>query len=282
MMERGRHIGTNLRKSLTVFCTFLSVLQVLITVSSVMFASQVYCLTGLQLIWLMWIMVPVLCIGLLFSPPDSDIMQQLPEKDDQVWSDATDRLLFLSVRTILVSGMGLGLYCWSFLTVWENSDRSRWMFRGIETVDDDDAQKAFDTAYDMEFHAASVISQNVLLFALVLWMGVLTISQAYGRDSILVWKSSKQPLAVAVFVTFCILTQMIYFACALAYSDVYEYLSRISSGVFVLTFCFPAILVGIDEYMKRFERRRFSLLQTEIRIFFETKLGKHSPRMALG
>lgn len=62
-------------------------------------------------------------------------------------------------------------------------------------------------------------------------------------------------------------------------SNVQSFLSAISWYLYTCALLvYPIILVGVDEFLKRKERRWFIRFQKELKLDFETKLGKYSPK----
>ena len=55
-------------------------------------------------------------------------------------------------------------------------------------------------------------------------------------------------------------------------------LKQLAWYVYVIVFCWPIILLAIDELVKKQEREWFNIYQRELRLEFNTRLGKYSPK----
>lgn len=55
-------------------------------------------------------------------------------------------------------------------------------------------------------------------------------------------------------------------------------LDRLPWEIYVLVFGWPIVLIGADEVIKHFERKWISTYQKELRLEFDTRLGRYSPK----
>jgi hypothetical protein len=54
-------------------------------------------------------------------------------------------------------------------------------------------------------------------------------------------------------------------------------LSRLPAALYVVSFVFPLVLAPIQEAVKVPDKKQFARYQKKLKLFFNTKLGMHSP-----
>lgn len=59
-------------------------------------------LTGYQILWLLWIILPIVTLSMLFTPHDDNIMLLMPGKNIDHLADAKRFFIYFFLRFILV------------------------------------------------------------------------------------------------------------------------------------------------------------------------------------
>lgn len=160
--------------------------------------------------------------------------------------------------------MILLIFLLSLHSTWENSD---WkvLFTIIQESD----------YLSSNFQAALVTSQNVTLFAFIWFMGFSSLSYSYGKQS-LISKPIRLNGVHLFFILLCIILEVVYF---IIYLTTVEFvLNKLTWYVYLLIFLWPFVMLIIEEFVKKTERSWFKAYQTELRLEFETRLGRYSPK----
>ena len=117
LIEEGRRLATNIKQCLIYYIYCVSWLHSLLFVSYILFPGPLQILNGIQLLWLLGVIAPLLSLVLLFLPKQKDLMDILPDKNIIRRKRISRTLINLVTRftaTIIVS---IILFIWTLLSL---------------------------------------------------------------------------------------------------------------------------------------------------------------------
>eukprot|EP01117_Protostelium_nocturnum_P005661 TRINITY_DN2044_c0_g1_i4.p1 TRINITY_DN2044_c0_g1~~TRINITY_DN2044_c0_g1_i4.p1 ORF type:complete len:1569 (-),score=567.37 TRINITY_DN2044_c0_g1_i4:1041-5747(-) len=264
MIQHGRHSLVNLKSCVVMYQYCCVLLHVLLLLSFILFNSKVFILNGYQLIWLVCIIFPILAFPLLFMKRDEDTMSTIPPKNILEFKRLRRLVFVLGIRVafnVLISSV---IFIWSLFRLWPNSSWSR-IFGFDPTVD----------YRSTLFEDALIYSQNILLFAIVFHLSIGSISLLYRHKSVL--RTRFQIPLVYPICFFCgISLQVVFFIISVRNHPML--LDQLGWYIYLLIFLWPAVALAIDEGLKVREREWFQRYQKGLKLEFDTRLGRYSPK----
>jgi magnesium-transporting ATPase (P-type) len=81
LIEEGRRLTTNIKQCLLYYIYCVSWMHSLLFVSYILFPGPLQILNGIQLLYILGVIAPLLSIVLLFLPKQHDLMDILPDKN---------------------------------------------------------------------------------------------------------------------------------------------------------------------------------------------------------
>eukprot|EP01116_Phalansterium_solitarium_P022734 TRINITY_DN7620_c0_g1_i2.p1 TRINITY_DN7620_c0_g1~~TRINITY_DN7620_c0_g1_i2.p1 ORF type:complete len:1341 (-),score=493.46 TRINITY_DN7620_c0_g1_i2:160-4182(-) len=266
LIEHARHMITNIKQS-TLFALYcMGWLQGLLLLSYIMLPSPFQILNGIQLLYMIIFIVPVLSLSLLFTPAEADVMECLPAKNNasnlQRMHNVLASLLWRAAPCVVVS---LVIFVWAMYDLWADSSS-----QSIFSFDTDSEEYNTD-----EFFEALRYAQNVLMFSLCYHMCWSSVSFLYHRSSVFTKAYMFNRLHFACLLL-CLVLEVAFFA--IYVSTIPHRLDQISYGLYILIFLWPIVIIAVDECVKYKERMWFQRFQKGIKFEFETRLGEYSPK----
>jgi transmembrane protein 94 len=284
MVKTGRHMLVNVKMLLLFYmfgCIWVHAANVLAAlVSPHWFVMQ----SGIQLLWVTVVLLPLFCVMLLFTAREQAIMHQFPEKNSLVperITSAVRRHLYRGLVAVLVS---VSVFLAALNVFWEDFSPS--LFFGVGLTDDDVAKLE-----SPKFEHAQAYAQECVLWALIFLFSFQSWSYAHHSASVLkAMCGSKQGKREARvfrsrqfwFMAVAVALQAVWTAISLSWrpslfsvSDYKDEAWWILAAVFL---SIPLLVVALDECLKVFERKEYADHQLLLKLLFDTKLGRYSPR----
>jgi len=235
-------------------------------------------LTGFQQLWLLEIIVPLLSLSILFSPPVvSELALQLPSKNNigqsTFISQTQQRILTWNIKDVFVPRYAVYLLCRSLLTV--SMACGIYVVElaiSVTPIDVNDIlgakPKLPDLTKDYQTHVS--FARNCMLFWFVIYLCTLSMNHVHRYNSIVRARPYRNKVWV-VAVALCVVLQGIFWATSPRpkRSGPYEWV--LAAGSWVL------VLAMVDGTFKRHDAKLYKKAQRKRKIFFDTKLGMHSP-----
>ncbi|KAJ3246476.1 hypothetical protein HDU78_006897 [Chytriomyces hyalinus] len=230
--------------------------------------------TGYQMIWLLWIILPIQSAAFLFTPHDSDAMKLMPVKNSDhmkdKWRSAqyyVTRFAMTSCGTVLIFVLAL----WHFLNVSREPGNPP-----------PDAAMLFGKfgmvswlRLDPTEAAVLLYAQHIALFYFVISIVVASATFLSRTRNVLELPPWKNQVWIALALL-TLLAQTVFSAISLAGGP----LSLVGIPwyiIFVTLFCGVVLNVPIQEVVKRYDKMHWVRSQKLAQLQFNTKLGMHSP-----
>ncbi|KAJ1664073.1 hypothetical protein EV178_004444 [Coemansia sp. RSA 1646] len=223
-------------------------------------------LPGYMVLWILWVVAPLLGITLLFAPHDENIMSTMPLRNHAHMSDLPRFSVYAAIRMLPPVALTLVVYVTALAKLLDGSPevghlssvlgrkdwlllspRDQWAVLAAQTY----AMVAF------AFHCACVSS--TLMFRTRTWLEFVPVRNV-------AWVVGS---AVSLVLTFALAALLLAFGdAAVAHVRWYTY---------VLAFAGPVVLLPLQDLCKLHDKKKWTRLQKLAKLEFKTKLGLHSP-----
>ncbi|KAJ2550765.1 hypothetical protein EV175_003944 [Coemansia sp. RSA 1933] len=223
-------------------------------------------LPGFMVLWLLWVVAPILAVALLFAPHDENIMSTMPLRNHSHVSDLPRFSVYAALRMLPPIAITLVVYATALATLLDGSPGLRRLSSAIGRKDwlalshsDQWALRAAQT-YAMvafAFHCACVSS--TMVFRTRTWLDFVPIRNA-------AWVAGA---AASIALTFALA------ALLLAFGD--AAIARVPWYTYVVALAGPVVLLPLQDLCKLHDRKKWARLQKLAKLEFKTKLGLHSP-----
>ncbi|KAJ2748652.1 hypothetical protein GGI19_006022, partial [Coemansia pectinata] len=223
-------------------------------------------LTGFMLLWVLWVVVPLLGTALLFVPHDENIMSTMPLKNQDHVGDmprfavyALIRMLPPVVLTILVYVTALE----KLLADVPHLGRLAGVFGRADWL-----------VLDREQQWALLAAQAFAMVAFVFHVVCVSSTLMYRTRSCLEYVPFRN-LAWIAASALCLLLTCVFAALLLAFGD--ARIGRVAWYTYLIAFAGPLALLPLQDMCKLHDKKRWTRLQKLAKLEFKTKLGQHSP-----
>eukprot|EP00004_Rigifila_ramosa_P017961 TRINITY_DN4422_c0_g1_i1.p1 TRINITY_DN4422_c0_g1~~TRINITY_DN4422_c0_g1_i1.p1 ORF type:complete len:1410 (+),score=299.58 TRINITY_DN4422_c0_g1_i1:193-4230(+) len=260
IMKECRHILFNMKQSLTFALCCHAVLLLLVLFASVLYEPAL--VTGLQQLWVIWIVVPVLSVSYISTPTDPDLMKLFAAKNTGRIHDISRFLSYFVARFLPTVAFLLYFFAICFDTFWPRG--------GKETVWD---AEMHNTPHEV---SALAYSQSVTLFFLVYYIITFSMGFLHRTESLLVFRPHHNKRWCAVAVGLLVL-QVGMSGSIIAAAPVALSLLELPPLPVAAACLWPIWIVCVDEAVKSHDRKQFKRFQKRLILEFNTKLGMHSP-----
>ncbi|KAJ9048773.1 hypothetical protein DSO57_1031404 [Entomophthora muscae] len=225
-------------------------------------------LAGHHILWLQWIIGPIITLPFLFTPHEPNTMTTMVGKNK--------RHLLGFPRLF---GYGLARMLGSIL-IWETLFITAFHNLRILTGDNDGpfSRRGDWFTWTPPQQWALLLSQNLVLFFMVFHLAL--ISGTFLSRTLFIWEfGPHQNTHWLLGIAFALILQSIYTLVFSFFSPfpLKEYLSALPSWFFLLGFASPLLLLPFQELVRWHDRIFFSQFQKRSKLEFNTKLGLHSP-----
>ncbi|EFA85426.1 putative transmembrane protein [Heterostelium album PN500] len=271
----GRQLLTNTRQSLQFILSASMTLVLMCLVAGVLVVSYPVDgvvggipLTGLQLIWLQFLIIPLVGLSLLFTTEDEDVMRTLSPKNNSEFKHIPIFARYIGIRLVPSLILMVSIFIWCLQSLsgasWSNifgANMSEWE----------------PSSEKLSYSDALIISQNIMMFAFVFYLGVTSLSFIHHTRSVLKFNPFRKNYKAVITVIFCIILQICFTLVTLKIIGGVHLLSEIPKEIYAVLFGWAPFVILLDEIVKHLYKKWFADLQLELRLEFDTKLGMHSP-----
>ncbi|KAJ3314149.1 hypothetical protein HDV04_000872 [Boothiomyces sp. JEL0838] len=209
--------------------------------------------TGYQIMFIQWIISPVLSLSLLFTPHHSDIMTHLPAKHLDHWKDVPRFVVYYILRFCIFPAFSCVAQYW--LILWYKYP--------------DLANSPFQQQPQILF------AQNYTLFFFVIYIITISATFIHRNESVLKRKPFINKVWVCTSIS-CVLLQAAFMAISV------ESLSSIAAfqfdwWIYLISVLTIFLVLFIQELVKSHDMQEWIRFQKRTKLEFNTKLGMHSP-----
>ncbi|CAI2180491.1 8935_t:CDS:10 [Funneliformis geosporum] len=247
--------------------TYLSI-SMLLLFSYILFLPPA--LTGYHILWITWIISPILAFSFLFNPHEADTMTTMTVKNIEHLKDLNRFLVYWFLRFILPVLMCLTVFsgCLYFLNGTLTNDPDESIIFGSYGRDGWLRWK-----YEQQW--VVLYSQNFTLFIFVWYISMLSstfVHRTLSLRQFLPFKNKIWILSVIISLIF----QAIFTTVSLLPGPL-STLKEIPYYIYLIGFLSPIIFIPIQELVKIHDRKEYTRFQKRSKLEFNTKLGMHSP-----
>ncbi|KAI1321202.1 hypothetical protein EDD11_007768 [Mortierella claussenii] len=223
-------------------------------------------MSGYQILWLMWIIIPLLVLSFFFSPHEPDTMTMMPSKNTSPLRDLSRFIFYFLVRFILPIGMCVFVFLYA-LQIYDGQEGYHFLFNSFGE----------DTPWlewtDSE-QWALLYAQN---FTMVIWVWYMICMSSTFMSRTLSLQSFI-PLKNKVWIGACIASLVLQFVfCIISLFRGPHRIQDVPWWIYVLAFLWPLVFLPVQELVKARDLKECVRAQKLAKLEFNTKLGMHSP-----
>ncbi|KAI9353342.1 hypothetical protein DFJ73DRAFT_325651 [Zopfochytrium polystomum] len=262
LIREARTLAENARQGFALHVGCQMALTVLIITSYVFTLPPI--LTGYQILWLMWIVLPIQCLSILFSPHDPQVMTLMPVKQNAYMKDRQRFAMYYLIRFSPTVIGCLATFIWAQCVTLNLSIGDLFAFysrRPSRLVLEDNVWPL-------------LFSQNMVMLMFVLSCGVSSASFVHRTLHILEaypWRNISWVLAV----TLSVLLQFVFIITSISPSPIKW--DAMPPYFYVFIVVWSGLQVFVQEFVKADDRKHWTRFQKFSKLQFNTKLGMHSP-----
>ncbi|RIA86124.1 hypothetical protein C1645_829742 [Glomus cerebriforme] len=223
-------------------------------------------LTGYQILWITWIISPILAFSFLFNPHEADTMTTMTVKNMEHLKDFKRFMVYWFLRFILPVLMSLSVFlgCLHYL----NDDKDAPLIFGSYGND-------IWLRWTNKQQWIVLYSQNCTLFIFVWYIIILSSTFVHRTLSLrrfIPFKNRVWILAVII----SLLLQIIFTTTSLVLGPLLLF-KRLPYYIYLVGFLSPILFIPIQELVKLHDKKEYIRFQKRSKLEFNTKLGMHSP-----
>ncbi|KAF9156424.1 hypothetical protein BG015_005393 [Linnemannia schmuckeri] len=223
-------------------------------------------MTGYQILWVMWVIVPLLILSYFFSPHEPDTMTMMPSKNMSPLRDLPRFIFYFLARFILPIGMCVFVFLYS-LHIYDGQEGYHFLFNSF-------GNGSPWLQWSENEQWALLYAQNYTMIIWVwyiVWMSSTFMSRALSLRSFKPWKNRTWIGACIV----CLALQFVF--CAVSLFRGPHKVKDVPWWLFVISFLWPILFMPIQEIVKARDLKECIRAQKLAKLEFNTKLGMHSP-----
>ncbi|KAF9899771.1 hypothetical protein EC991_008337 [Linnemannia zychae] len=223
-------------------------------------------MTGYQILWLMWVIVPLLILSYFFSPHEPDTMTMMPSKNMSPLRDLPRFIIYFLARFILPIGMCVFVFLYS-LHIYDGQEGYHFLFNSF-------GNGTPWLQWSENEQWALLYAQNFTMIIWVwymVWMSSTFMSRALSLRSFKPWKNRTWIGACVL----CLVLQFVF--CVVSLFKGPHKVKDVPWWLFVVSFLWPILFMPIQEAVKARDLRECIRAQKLAKLEFNTKLGMHSP-----
>ncbi|KAF9303342.1 hypothetical protein BGZ74_003951 [Mortierella antarctica] len=242
----------------------------LMSISLLMLVSYCFLLpeamTGYHILWLMWIIIPLLILSFFFSPHEPDTMTMMPSKNMSPLRDLPRFIFYFLARFILPIAMCVFvfLYC---LQIYDGQEGWKFMFSSFGA-----GTPWLEWTSNEQW--ALLYAQNYTLVVWVWYMVCMSgtfMSRTLSVRAFAPWRNRVWIGACAA----CLVLQFVFCVISL-FRGPYR-VQDVPWWLFVMSFLWPVVFLPVQELVKARDLKECVRAQKLAKLEFNTKLGMHSP-----
>ncbi|KAG2377886.1 hypothetical protein C9374_008971 [Naegleria lovaniensis] len=271
LIKEGRKMVHNIRQSLAFLfasCMCLFFIQLL----SVVMALPSTLFTGIQFLWLILVIIPLMSFSLLGTPMEPKIMDLISSKNEFKRSKYIWKLLLTMLRFCFPIPAAFVVYFWTIMCMNDTVSIS-----SVGLIWGDQIQP--ETRQGEAFNSVLTYAQTITMFCLVYYWIFLSIGTMHRVYSIVTVKFFLNPLWWFI-IPICLILQALYtflHIIASRPSNVQTW-PNYPFYAYIIILLFPFVFIALDEIIKIRVRRKFFNKQQKAKLMFDTKLGMYSPK----
>ncbi|KAF9123590.1 hypothetical protein BGX30_001345 [Mortierella sp. GBA39] len=223
-------------------------------------------MTGYQILWIMWVIVPLLILSYFFSPHEPDTMTMMPSKNMSPLRDLPRFIFYFLARFILPIGMCVFVFLYS-LHIYDGQEGYHFLFNSF-------GNGTPWLQWSVNEQWALLYAQNYTMIIWVwymVWMSSTFMSRALSLRSFQPWKNRTWIGACIV----CLALQFVF--CVVSLFRGPHKVNDVPWWLFVISFFWPIVFIPIQEVVKARDLKECIRAQKLAKLEFNTKLGMHSP-----
>jgi len=263
-IQEGRHFLNNAKQSLVFLYAANIQLTVLLLFSYI--ASQVQLFSGIQLIWVGWIIIPLLSSSLLLTPTEPHIMRLISAKNSSHVEDSLRITAYFIIRFVPTTIILLFI----FFIIMTNAT-----FTNSPLLTLFGSNPPLPSNTDLNYRTTLLLAQNLTLFCYVLFLCSSSLGFLHRTKSL---KEIKPHKYLIFAIALSIILQAVFSALYIYIGVDIEYLNPVPWYLYLIVGVWIIIIIVIDEIVKRHDKKRYLRFQQRLRILFDTKLGRYSPK----
>ncbi|PKK76448.1 calcium ATPase [Rhizophagus irregularis] len=242
---------------------YLSI-SLLLLFSYILFLPPAF--TGYQILWVTWIISPILAFSFLFNPHEPDTMTTMTVKNIEHLKDFKRFVLYWFLRFILpiLTCLLVFLGCLYYLD--DNRDSN--LIFGFH-------EKNTWLRWTNKQQWIVIYSQNCTLFIFVWYMIILSstfIHRTLSLKRFIPFKNRVWIFAIII----SLLLQIIFTTISLVLGPL-SLLKNLPYYIYLIGFLSPILFIPIQELVKMHDKKEYNRFQKRSKLEFNTKLGMHSP-----
>ncbi|KAJ2253785.1 hypothetical protein GGI13_002512 [Coemansia sp. RSA 455] len=220
-------------------------------------------LTGFMLLWVLWIVVPLLGTALLFVPHDENIMSTMPLKNQDHVSDMSRFAVYALIRMLPPIVLTILVY----VTALEKMLADVAHLGRLASV----FGRADWLALDSEQQWALLAAQTFAMVAFVFHVVCVSSTLMYRTRSCLEFVPFRN-IAWIVASALCLLLTFVFAALLLAFGE--AHIGRVAWYTYLIAFAGPLALLPLQDMCKLHDKKRWTRLQKLAKLEFKTKLRR--------
>ena len=267
LIAQGRRILTNMRQSYLFATACYTTLFFLYFLSTLVDSPPLF--APFQVLWLVWVIIPLISLSLMFTHRDPFLMQRVAPKTEKILVDRYRFLSYFFLRFGPSICVYLCIYLWllhsaspSSATVWNS-----YYWSGSNVL-----------AGTVEFESLMLQTQSYALCVFVYFLAVLSMSFVNRTLSVFKFSPFVHNKVWIVMAVACFALQVVFCVITVLRSDVPLSIRSFDGYTFLAAAFWPVVIVIVDELVKSDDAVKFRRFNKAARLFFDTKLGMHSPK----
>ncbi len=272
LIKEGRRNITNLKQALLfLMCSNLCLLTIQLLSQMLFLPSTIF--TGVQSIWMMFVILPLFSLALMGNPIEPKIMNTISSKNI-LHKGKSFRLFFKNyLRFILPIPMAFVVYVWTLFSM-RPAVHVNWKIFGTGVRESTRLYRS------PELLASITYAQNITLFVVVFYFIFISIGFMHRVYSIFTVRIYRNVLWMIMMPLILILQFVFSFvACISVQSSVSpDKFPNYPFYAYLIVLLPPPIVVVIDELAKIRMRKKYFTQQKRLKLQFGTKLGMYSPK----
>ncbi|KAF9974039.1 hypothetical protein BGZ73_002685 [Actinomortierella ambigua] len=254
--EARRLLNSQRQGSAFMMASFLSVSLLLVVGYCFLLPPA---MTGYHILWLVWVIVPLLALSFFFTPHEPDTMTTMPSKNTAPLRALPRFIVHFLVRFTLPIAITLHIY----------DGREGFQF-SFNSLGDGKAWLSWTASEQW----ALLYAQNYTLLVWVwytVWLSGSFMSRTLPIRAFAPWKNR---VWIGASIA-CMVLQLVF--CFISLIKGPHRVSAVPWWLIVVVFLWPVVFMPIQEVAKARDRKEYIRAQKLAKLEFNTKLGMHSP-----
>ncbi|CAG8502932.1 3042_t:CDS:10 [Ambispora gerdemannii] len=239
-----------------------------LSITTLLLLSYIFLLppifTGYQILWVLWVILPLLAFSFFFNPHEADTMTTMPVKNADHFRDLTRFIIYFFWRFSLPMVMSLSYF--------DDNGAASFVFGSFGNV----AWLNWSKKQQWEV----LYAQNCALFVFVWYLACLSptfLHRTLSLRNFLPYHNHVWVLTFFVSLTIQAIFSSISLATGPRLSPSTHSLGRLPLFLYLVALLWPIIFIPVQELVRWHDRKEYKRFQKRSKLEFNTKLGMHSP-----